>query len=309
MLVRISRGLIFLLAFWASIAQAQVTISGAVPDSLQIDPFRLTALPNLEVNALSQTAVQTLDITKTNLIMITTGQSNMADVAPSAFSPVNASAIFQLNMYDGKIYPASDPLIGPQYAVGAPLGPGNPALRIADSIITNAYFQRVYIEATAIGNTQVSDWSSGLNSSVIPIAVRRLNAKGIVCGTTNITCVIIWGQGENDCSLGTPQGTYTAALNVVIAAAVAAGFTGHWYIANQSYNGTITCAAVTAGQTATVNGTSVRAGPNADSLVGNVCGSPAVSACRNAGSTVHWSDNGSLSYAALWVTALHNGGF
>ena len=54
---------------------------------------------------------------------------------------------------------------------------------------------------------------------------------------------------------------------------------------------------------ALVNHPSVWAGPNADALVGNICGPSANAACRQSDGT-HWSDNGSYSYAAAWVTAL-----
>lgn len=293
----------------AQSSHAQNTTGGAPPDLLFLNPSAMLSPPNLNVNAVSQTAAQTIDITKTNLIVIAAGQSNIADMAPSAYTPTNASSIFELNAYDGKFYPAVDPLIGPtQVPVGGTPEIGNPVLRAADSIITNAYFQRVYLVPIAILGTAVADWQTGPENPLIPVAVRRIKQKGVTCGGTNQTCVIIWGQGETDNTNGTSQSAYTNSLNAVIAAASAAGFVGHWYVAKQTYDGA-TSAAIQAAQAAVVNGTTVFAGPNADSLVGSVCGVGANAACRNSTDNVHWTDNGSFSYAALWVTALHTGGF
>ena len=305
----VARAALFAAVFAASHALAQSSDGGAAPDLFFVNPGTLLAPPNLNVNAVSQTASQVLDTTKTNLVLVVAGQSNMADMAPSVFTPTNASSIFELSIFDGKIYPAVDPLIGPnQVLVGTTPEIGNPALRMADSIISNGYFQRVYLVPFAVSGTQISDWFSGNEVPLIPIAVRRIKQKGITCGGTNVTCVLIWGQGESDNTFGTSQATYTTDLNGVISASVSAGFIGHWYVAKQTYNGA-TSAAIQAAQAAVVNGTTVFAGPNADSLVGSVCGVGANAACRNATDNVHWTDNGSFSYAALWVTALHTGGF
>lgn len=268
----------------------------------------LLQAPNLDDHALSQTAAQTIDTTKTNLILIPSGQSNNVDVAPSAYVPTNASSIFQLNIYNGKIYPAVDPLLGTNINTTVPLGVGHPMMRVADAVITDGYFQQVYIVPNAIAGTAVAYWNSQGEAQLFPVTIARLIQKGIICGSTNVTCVVTWGQGEADNELGTSQAAYTNSFNTLVANTAAAGFVGHWYIAKQTWIAGTTSANVQAAQLAVVNGTRIFAGPNADALNGNVCGSPATSACRQADNT-HWSDNGSFSYAAGWVTTLHAGGF
>jgi Carbohydrate esterase, sialic acid-specific acetylesterase len=268
----------------------------------------LLQAPNLDDHALSQTAAQTIDTTKTNLILIPSGQSNNVDVAPSAYSPINASSIFQLNIYTGKIYPAVDPLLGTNINTTVPLGVGHPTLREADAIITAGYFQRVYIVPNGIAGTSVANWVTSGEAQLFPVTVSRLIQKGILCGTTNITCVIVWGQGEADNELGTSQASYTNSFNTLVTNVATAGFVGHWYVAKQTYFAGTTSAPVQAAQLAVVNSTTVFAGPNADALSGSVCGPSVNAACRQT-DNVHWSDNGSFSYAAAWVTALHAGGF
>ena len=294
------RGIIcgILLSALAASGHAQTRSGGPAPiDRYFVGP--LTSPVNLNNNPLSQTASQTVDITKTNLVILVAGQSNIGDVAPSAFSPVNASALFQLSIYDGKVYPAVDPLLGTNNPTGFI---GNPALRIADALVTAGFFQRIYLVPIAIGNTAIADWASGLEAQLIPVAFLRMTQRGLVTGT-NITVVGLWADGENDTSLGTSQAAYTAGLSTVLAQSRTAGFSGTWFVAKQSYNGTTTSANVQAGQAAVVSHPGVWAGPNADALVGNVCGPSANAACRQ-GDGVHFSDNGSFSYAAIWVTAI-----
>lgn len=298
-----------LVVLFGGLLEAAYSRDGSSTDLFFVNVNSLLFTPNLNVNSLSQTAAQTIDTTQTNLVLIVAGQSNIADMAPSVYTPTNAASIFQLNAFDGKLYPAVDPLVGTsQVPVGGVPEVGNPVLRVADAIITNAYFQKVYIVPLAVLGTAVADWQSGSETPLLSASVLRVKGKGIACGTTNVTCVVMWGQGETDNTNGTSQSAYTNSLNAVISNMTSYGFVGHWYVAKQTYNGAVS-AAIQNAQVAVVNSSTVFAGPNADSLVGNVCGSLANAACRNATDGVHWTDNGSFSYAALWVTALHTGGF
>jgi hypothetical protein len=303
-MLRIIFGILFIAL--ATVGHAQ-TLGGPAQDNFYVNIGSLTSAPNLDDNAVSQTASQVIDITKTNLILLVAGQSLKVNVAPSVYSPANASSIFQINIYNGKIYPAGDPLLGT--TTGAGLGPGNPMTRVADTIVTNASFQRVYVEDFAVGNTAVADWQTGVESPLIPVAVLRLKSKGINCGTTNIKCVFIWDQGPNDTTLGTSQAAYTTSLTAVLAQLTATGFSGHVYIAEDTYNATTTSAGIQAAQASFVNGTTVFAAENVDALVGSVCGAGLNLACRNSTDHIHWTDAGSLTDAAALVTKLNAGGF
>jgi hypothetical protein len=244
-------------------------------------------------------STQTINTGIQNCVILTAGQSNYINTAPTPYTPTNPNAIDNLNIYDGAIYKAVDPLIG---ASGAIVGSvAHPALRLADTLVTNLKCARVILVPNGIVASTMAAWATGNLNDRIPAAVRRIKQK-IACGTTNIDCVIQWGHGETDCANGTSQATYTSLLNTLIANTAAAGFSGRWMIAVQSYQAGSTCGAIEAAQAAVVNGSTVFAGANADALIGNVCNG--TNACRGADG-VHWSDNGSAQYAAAWFNAMH----
>lgn len=281
-----------LLAFPASAQRG----SGA-----SVDLFRLSFPPGTSgVNrdtksiALSSSG-QTVSAAVRNLILIVAGQSNTGNITPSTYTPANPTKVDMLNVYDGAIYKASDPILG---AFGA-LVLGNPYLRVADTLVTNNKFDRVILVGIGIGGTKVADHApGGFLQDLFPVAMRRIAANGIVAGT-NITIAAIWAQGEDDTVAGTSQSAYTNSLNAYITASRTAGFTGIWFVNVETLSGS-TSAAIQAAQAAVVNhGASVWAGANADALSGSTCGGLA---CRSDG--VHWSDAGAVSIAAAVVTAM-----
>lgn len=334
---------------------------------------------------------QTINTSVQNCILIPAGQSNNVNTAPSNFLPVNASSIDNLNINDGAIYKAADPLIGTSYApigqspqptaagfgatqsttvltVGSvsygtlgvgqtvtipgfttelitslgtgsggagtynvsvsqsivsstsmtatPNG-GHPALRTADALVTAGKCARVIIEPISISATLIAAWDvGGLLQTRISVALRRIAQRlyqtgpSVTCGSTNVTCVIDWGQGENDNNLCTTQAAYTNSLNSMIATSnsVAASLGwptnwGRWLVAKESYftpcggGAGAVSATIQAAQAAVINNTQVFMGVNADAFVGSVCGVSNNQACRDASTGFHWTDAGSLSRA------------
>jgi len=74
----------------------------------------------------------------------------------------------------------------------------------------------------------------------------------------------------------------------------------------QTWNGTTVSAAIQAAQAAVLGG-SVFAGPNADVMINSTC---SASACRQnpdagGGVNLHFSNAGSIAYAAGWQTSMH----
>lgn len=237
-----------------------------------------------------------------NLVLIVAGQSNRTSVAPSAYTPTNPTKLDNLNLYDGQIYAAADPMLGCSYIAG---GFGTPvigcvALRVADLFVTNGIFDRVIIVPIAVAATQVAHWDTGgALANRIPAAIKRCIAKGIVPGMTNVTFAIEWGQGEGD--YATNQADYQAALNRVIANSQLAGFIGRWFVAKQSYTNGTTFAQVVAAQTAVLNGSTVFTSANADLLVG------ANRAIYGTDDT-HFSDLGNANLATAIYDAMHASG-
>lgn len=295
-MVLIMRALVLAALLLTSPASAQVGgVGGGSIDPMYVPPNPLSYIINKNTGARTL-GTQTVSSAVRNLIIIAAGQSNMTDIAPNYFTPVNPTKIDQMNIYDGAIYNAIDPLLG---TTQSNVPAGHPILRAADTYIQNNKFDRVIIVPVAIASTSIADWATGYCSAIIPAAIKRLAARGIVSGT-NVTIAIFWGQGENDTNSGTTQTAYTTGLNSVIAKSRAAGFAGPWFVAKQSWYVSTVSSAIQAAQAAVLNsGSGVYAGPDADSLVGSVCsGQP----CRQ-GDNLHWSDFGSFSYAGGWVTA------
>lgn len=225
-----------------------------------------------------------------NCILLIAGQSNVGNNFPTSFTPTNSTKVDNLNIYDGAVYSSADPLLGTARDSGS-LGRGNFAGRLADKLINANKFDRVILVPIGIGGTLVSDWETGIGKDRFRVAVNRLAARSIT------PTAVLWGQGEQDTAGATSQAAYTASLNNVITNARAAGLGSSvpWFIAQQSWNVGATSANVTNAQAAVVNhGSSIWAGPNADSL----------NATKRQADNTHFSDTGSDSYAGLWQTAL-----
>jgi hypothetical protein len=307
LLVSLKRIAIVLAAFFCSPG-----ICGPGGGSSKVDPYILrppvisgTLNPiNQKTSAVSLRASQTLNTAVRNLVLIGAGQSNMTNSPQaSVYSPANAASIDQFSVIDSGIYNAADPLLGTSINNYPALGGGNPLLRIADAEITAGNFDHVLVASIAVDGTSVADWDptvNGIVSDRFSVLFARLASKGIVAGT-NVTIVVLWGQGETDTTNGTLQAAYTTGLNNVIAGTRASGFNGTWFVASQSYNIGSTSSNVTNAQAAVVNhGAGVWAGPNADAIIGTTCGGLA---CRP--DNLHFGDNGMPVYTSGWQTALH----
>lgn len=293
------------LAFALVLGGSAFAQKGAAP----VDPFRLPPIApqggvvnliNANTNGLTPRASQALNPAVRNLIIVGAGQSNMADSPQaSAYSPANPTALDQFNINDGALYPAVDPLLGCSLNSGG----GNPLLRLGDNLVTAGLFDRVVLASVAIDGTAVVEWETGTYSTRLPVIFKRLAAKGLIAGT-NVTVIVLWGQGETDTTNGTSQAAYTSSLNNVIAATRAVGFAGTWFVAVQTYNIGSTSAGVAAAQGAVVNhGSNVWAGPNADAIIGTTCGGLT---CRP--DNLHFGNNGMPIYVGSvsgWQFALH----
>ncbi len=290
----------FALIFNAGLVGAfEPGMNGAWPDLYAFPgmPSFIYQSINQQTSAVTRLADQSVNTGITNLVLIVAGQSNAANVSPSAYSPVNGSAISQLNVLDGALYTAADPLLGTSTG-GAFIG--NPGFVLADSLISAGKFARVIVVPIALGATTIADWNNGFLTDHITITMRRIAARGIVAGG-NVTFALVWGHGETDCGAGTSQAAYTTGLNGVITKSRTAGFAGRFFVASQSLNLGVTCSNITNAQAAVIDhGLSIWAGPNADLLVSTTCGGLQ---CR-IGDNTHFTNAGAASYAGMWVTAM-----
>lgn len=240
---------------------------------------------------------QTVNPAIRNLIDITLGQSNGTNIAPSAYTPSNPTALDNFNVYDGAIYEAKDPLLGCDLNTA---GPGNHSLRLGDSLVSAGLIDRYIAVPLSINAADVAFWQGPLGASKLPTAIRRLADRGIVTGT-NVTIIIRFIEGESDNLALTSQVNFASGARAIFATARNAGFTGPIFVPLQTYINGTSSATIRSAQSSLVDHSSgIYAGPDADALVGSVCSGVA---CRQSDLT-HWSDAGSASYAAAWRTAL-----
>jgi hypothetical protein len=215
-------------------------------------------------------------------IIVGVGQSNIANASAGTFSPVNAANIFNLSIFDGGVYAASDPLIG---CSTKETTTHNWLIRLADTLITDGDFDDVIIVPIARGGAAVADWDSGGDLFVnIQTAVDR------VLSTGGSPTAFLWQQGEKDNELGTTEAAYQASLSNIISSYTQAP----WFVGKSTYRFGVVDTDIQNACDNVVNGSTVYAGANTDTLSG---------ANRQA-DDLHFSSTGAAAAAALWVTAI-----
>jgi hypothetical protein len=240
------------------------------------------------------------------LVLISAGQSNRQNISPTLYIPTNSTVIDNFNVYDGAAYDVNGPMVGTNYVPdlasgGVNFGPGHVMARVADKFVSNGIFARVIVVPIAIGGSSIADWdpgAAGVLANRIPVAMARLAARGITPATTGVTFGLEWGQGENDNLAGTTQAAYQAAWGRIVAGAQAAGFSGRFFVAKETWDAGNTSAVIRAAQTAVVDNVTTFASGDIDTLNGSN---------RYADST-HLNDTGAAAAATLIYNAMHASG-
>jgi hypothetical protein len=204
------------------------------------------------------------DIGPRTAVIVVIGQSLSVNEVPTPYVPVNTN-IDQLNIYDGKLYRAKDPLLGINVSGGLVTDlRGTWMLRMADKLVDAGHFDRVILVPMAVGNTRADQWAS---EATAPFLFNKINVVGLRLRDAGLPCTaIMWGQGESDTSAGTSQASYTASLNKIIAEFNHAIPNCPILVAQETYYYGATSAAVLAAQASVVNNTTVFAGENVDSI-------------------------------------------
>lgn len=217
-------------------------------------------------------------------VLITAGQSNLGNTLTDTHTPVNGEKIDNLNIFDGGVYAAADPLLGSDVAFGG----GHLATRFADQLITNGKYDRVVIVPIAINGTLLSEWEpSGNLHQLFEVAFHRCAEHGLpVTG-------VLWAQGESDGLHGRPQAQYEAGFAAMIASIRAAGHSEKWILAKSTYASGAAYPAIQAALLASANGSDILTGPDTDSLTG-----------ANREDGTHFSATGAINATALWVESI-----
>ena len=219
---------------WPAAALAQKPGEGTAAS----DPFYLAPIPeaygasNFRTEGLPQRSLS-IDPTARTLILITMGQSLMANVhaikAP-IYVPTNSSVIDNFNIYDGAAYAfVRAPALGCNGYFS------NVATRVADMLINKRVFDRVIVVPIAVGSTTIAEWTTGDFAGRFPVAMRRLAASGITPATPGVTFAAVWGQGEADTRDGTSRAAYRGHLGRLIDTVFSSGFLGRLFINVESY--------------------------------------------------------------------------
>ncbi|QWW67947.1 sialate O-acetylesterase [Rhizobium sp. WYJ-E13] len=228
------------------IAPPQSVIPGA-------DPFLdLTDRVEVPTGNLARTAV-----------LVFVGQTSVNNI-PTPYVPVNGN-IDQLNIYDGKLYRAKDPLLGINVAGSAVTDKrGTWMMRMADKLIADGHYDRVILVPMAVGATRVDQWADpftwpflGHNISVVG---RRMRDAGLPC------TAIMWGQGESDTIVNTPEAFYAASLQKVIAEFKRVIPGCPFLVAREAYFNGKTNRGVLAAQASVVDNQTVFAGEDVESI-------------------------------------------
>lgn len=238
---------------------------------------------------------QTINTSSKTLILFGYGCSNGAGVAPGAFTPTNVSVIDNLNLYDGAIYAASNPLLS---AGVAPVGNCNIMLPLADALINNNKFDRVILVPCCIGGTNTFHWAAdGVLYNKISAGMYLLNRLGITPSTTGCTFAIQHLHGENDSAFTQLDYTTNVASNTL--KVKSSGFSGRIFVNKQSLLNNVTSATVRAAQTALVDNVNYFAGGDLDTLLGVTY--------RQTDNT-HFNLTGQSAAATLMYNAMHASG-
>lgn len=226
------------------------------------------------------------------LILYIAGQSQMTNLMPTVYTPAHTQGVSHFNVYDGAFYPVTGALLGSTYDVTGVRGLGNIAARIADKLV-DAGWDQVLIVNVAVGGTVVDQWATICNDR-IPVAIRRLAARGITTSSPGTHHALLWAQGESDTYYSTSQAAYTASLNQVLSQIAAAGFSGRIFINKETYFAGAVSSAVQNAQLSFANGSTIFNGADLDAL-GSGYRQP---------DNVHFNDAGAEAAATAIVAAM-----
>jgi hypothetical protein len=214
-----------------------------------------------------------------NCVLISVAQSVRENIALSDYTFTNPNSVDDLSIYNDAIYKAIGPLTGSTNGSGP--GIGNPLEPLGDALVTNGKCARVILMSAGIAGTSIIDWSTGTLSTRPAVIMNRLKQRGINCGTTNMVCVVILGDGETDSFNAMSTANFLSGLTTLVASFNSAGFVGYFLSSQETccLNAGVPYTNIQTAQWATTptgiinTGASnpICKGANVDALKGNNC--------------------------------------
>jgi lysophospholipase L1-like esterase len=257
------------------------------------DPFKLNditiALSSLYIgrgnnNTAAKTQVYpSLVGGESTAVILVIGQSECTNYTTTpAFTPVNAKN-HNLNIHNGGMYSAVDPLLGCDGAGG------NWVSQMADKLITAGTFTRVITAPIAISGASAAEWApGGVCNHRVGVALARIASLGM---TTTHVCYM---QGVTDALNGTTKAAYKASVSALFTQLRAAGVTCPILIARNTWTAGAANATIQAGQDELVDvPNDIHAGADCDSLNDT-----------NRIDQTHWNATGRAAVAELWKVVI-----
>jgi len=220
-------------------------------------------------------------------VFLVLGQSLADSSVNATYSPVNATKVDNINIWDGGCYRLVDPMLGPSGSAGF----GSLFTRLADKLITAGIFQRVNLVPFAMGGSTVAEWApGGIQHAKLLLAPKRVVAAGIPLSAIS---AVLWQQGAQDAANGVTQTYYKDTHDSMTGAFRALYGNIPWFLAKST---TISYAPIRAAIDQIVAaGPNVYAGADTDTVDRTTA---------NRYDTVHPTAQGADTMATLWVTAL-----
>lgn len=223
----------------------------------QADPYILTDMRNFgraygHWDGSTRTQVSPVLIAERTIFAFVWGQSNSLDPTLSGtYTITNTTKLQNLNLFDGGVYRAVEPLLG-----GADSATGGLSFitQCFDAVISDNKADRVIIETVGVGASTSADWATGgyLNHR-LSAGIARYRALGI--SPTRIFAIN--HQGESDNQAGTAQATYAASKANEIAFVQGLLSPNATFIAQATWFNGATSSGIRAAQSGLVNNTTI----------------------------------------------------
>lgn len=217
------------------------------------------------------------------------GQSQGTNLGATPHTVTNPTLHFNISLQNGGIYQAADPLLS------IPNAGGSIWAQLGDALIDNADYDRVIWLPTNIGSTRIADWrNNGIVNYRIRAACSRILALGIPSNRIQILSMI----GESDNIDNTSQATMEAGYQEIRSLFDTFGLSSSpMWVPQETWVEGATDTNVRAAQAAVVNGTTIKAGPDFDTLDGSYRGTSGAAG-------TDFDDDGVAEAAVMWRTVL-----
>lgn len=237
-----------------------------------------------------------LDGGERTFIAIIDGQSLAANHSQAAYTVTNSTKVQCVNWAsDRLIYRHVEPMMGGSFYAAGHEGFGDPYIsiwgKVGDLLIDGDIFDRViWCNVAAGGITAANLAPGGSLGRRIPAAFHVLSSLGF---RGNRVDAILSMLGESDAAGGTTKANFQLRRRATIRASRSYGFTGPWFIAEETYVEGVTSSTIQDAQTEMVGADGVVAGPSFDDL----------------GSSYRWDDihqdqDGHDEFATRWFNTL-----